>query len=209
MKKQPEIVVVDQKNRKVSKRALNSAVFGLDADAGFMHRVLTALAAAQRAGTHSTKTRSEVSGGGRKPFKQKGTGRARQGTTRATQMRHGAIAHGPRPRSYATRINRKERRRALCLALSEHARSGSLTVLDKFEMTAIKTADFVKVMGAMEAGSSLVVLAEENRETKLSSRNVPNAKVVLDGQLNLHDLMKYERLILTEAAVEKIEGRLA
>lgn len=205
----PQIVVVDQDNKQVGKRSLNSAVFGLDADSNFVHRVVTALAAAQRAGTHSTKNRSTVSGGGRKPFKQKGTGRARQGTTRATQMRHGAIAHGPKPRSYETRINRKERRHALCLALSDHARSGSLTVLDKMVFKAPKTRDFVKVMNALEAESSLVVLAQENREATLSSRNVPNAKVVLDGQLNLHDLIKCERLILTEAAVERLEGRLA
>jgi len=204
----PEITVVDQSNQQVSKRVLNSAIFGLEADAGFVHRVLTALAAAQRAGTHSTKSRSEVSGGGRKPFRQKGTGRARQGTTRATQMRHGAIAHGPKPRSYETRINRKERRRALCLVLSDHVRSGSLTVVDKLELKAPKTRDFLCVLDALEARNSLVVLAEENTPVMLSGRNVPGTKIVLDGQLNLHDLMKYERLILTEAAVEKLEGRL-
>jgi len=204
----PEIAVVDQNNKPVSRRALNSAIFGLEADTGFVHRVLTALAAAQRAGTHSTKSRSEVSGGGRKPFRQKGTGRARQGTTRATQMRHGAIAHGPKPRSYETRINRKERRRALCLVLSDHARSGSLTVVDKLELEAPKTRDFIRVLDALEARNSLVVLAEENASVMLSGRNVPGTKIVLDGQLTLHDLMKYERLILTEAAVEKLEGRL-
>ncbi len=205
----PEIVVVNQKSKQVSKRMLNSAVFGLDADADFVHRVLTALAAAQRAGTHSTKTRSTISGGGKKPFKQKGTGRARQGTIRAAQMRHGAIAHGPQPRSYETRINKKERRRALCLALSEHARSGSLTVLDKLAFKAPKTKDFVKVVDTLEGRNSLFVLAEENANAVLSSRNVPNTKVVMDGQLNLYDLVKYDRLVMTEAAVEKIEGHLA
>jgi len=205
----PEIIVVNQKNKQVSKRTLNSAVFGLEADSGFVHRVLTALAAAQRAGTHSVKTRSTISGGGRKPFKQKGTGRARQGTTRATQMRHGAIAHGPSPRSYETRINKKERRRAICLALSEHARSGSLTVLDKLAFKAPKTKDFVKVTDAFEGKNSLFVLAEENANAVLSGRNVPNAKVIMDGQLSLHDLVKYDRLVMTEAAVEKIEGHLA
>jgi len=204
-----QIVVVNQSNKQVSRRRLNAAVFGLDADSSFVHRVLAALAAAQRAGTHSTKTRSEVSGGGRKPFKQKGTGRARQGSTRATQMRHGAVPHGPKPRSYATRINRKERRHALCLALSGHVRSESLTVLDKWELKAIKTRDFVQTLNALEAVNCLIVLAEESREIMLSGRNIPNVKVVLDGQLNLHDLIKYDRLIMTEAAVEKIEERLA
>jgi len=125
-----KIDIVDQSNSKVGSRDLNPAVFGLDPDPGFVHRVLMALQAGQRSGTHSTKTRSMVSGGGKKPFKQKGTGRARQGSTRATQMRHGAIAHGPHPRNYQTRINRRERRRAFCLTLSEHLRTGSITVGD-------------------------------------------------------------------------------
>ncbi len=205
----PEVTIVDQSNKQVGKRKLNDAVFGLKLDAGFIHRVYVGLASAQRAGTHKTKGRSEVSGGGRKPWKQKGTGRARQGSTRAAQWRHGAVAHGPSPRSYETRINRKERRRALCMALSAHLRDGRLTVLDKFEMKAIRTRDFVQVMRALEVDSGLIVLGGENREVLLSGRNVPNAKVVLDGQINLHDLLKYDRLVLTAAAVEKLEGRLA
>ena len=205
----PEVSVVDQNNKAVGKQKLNDAVFGLEPDNGFVHRVYSALAAARRAGTHSTKTRAEVSGGGKKPWKQKGTGRARQGSTRATQWRHGGIAHGPKPRSYATRINRNERRRALCLALSEHVRAGSLKVLDKLEMKQVKTRDFVSVMQNLDVNSGLVVLGEENREVMLSGRNVRHAKIVLDGQVNLHDLLKYEHLILTRDAVEKLEGRLS
>jgi len=204
-----KIDIVDQGNQKVGSCDLNPAVFGLEPDPGFVHRVLIALQAGQRAGTHATKTRATVSGGGRKPFKQKGTGRARQGSTRATQMRHGAIAHGPHPRCYQTRINRRERRRALCLALSEHARNGSLTVIDQFGMKAIRTKDFVQAMNTLNADRALVVLHEGNEVVQRSSRNVPNHKVVLDGQVNLHDLVKYNRLILTSGAVEKLEGRLA
>lgn len=204
----PEISIVDQKNKQVGKRGLNDAVFGLKSDNAFIHRILTALAAEQRRGTHSTKSRSEVAGGGRKPWRQKGTGRARQGSIRAAQWRHGGVAHGPRPRSYATRINKKERRRALCLALSEHVRAGTLTVVNKVELSTIKTKEFEKVLKALDVNSGLLVLAEENRELQLSGRNVPYAKIVLDGQLSLHDVLKFKRMVITEAAVEKLEGRL-
>jgi len=204
-----EISVVDQNNKAVGKQKLNDAVFGLEEDASFVHRVYSALAAAQRAGTHNTKTVAEVSGGGKKPWKQKGTGRARAGTTRAAHWRHGGTAHGPTPRSYVTRINRNERRRALCLALSGHVRDGSIIVLDKLEMKQVKTADFVQVMSKLEISNGLLVLDAESREVMLSGRNVKDAKVVLDGQMNLHDLLKYDHLVLTKAAVEKLEGRLS
>lgn len=205
----PEIKVVDQNNQPVGERQLNDAVFGLEWDGGFVHRVYHALASAQRAGTRSTKSRAEVSGGGRKPWRQKGTGRARQGSIRATQWRHGAVPHGPKPKRYATRINRKERRRALCLLLSEHARRGSLIVVDKIVLPEPKTKLFAKVLDDLNAGHSLTVLAQPDRTISLASRNIPSAKVVLDGQLNLHDLMKFDRLILTNAAVDKLEERLA
>lgn len=205
----PEISVVDQNNKQVGKQKLNDAVFGLDSDTAFVHRVYSALASAQRAGTHSTKTRAEVSGGGKKPWKQKGTGRSRTGSSRITQWRHGGIAHGPQPHGYATRINKNERRRALCLALSSHVRDGRITVLDKLEMKKIKTSDFVQLMQKLEISNGLVVLGEESREVMLSGRNVKHAKVVLDGQMNLHDLLKYDHLVLTKAAIEKLEGRLS
>lgn len=204
-----EITIVDQKNKAVGKRQLNPAVFGLEPDVGFVHRVYAALASAQRAGTRSVKSRSEVSGGGKKPFKQKGTGRARQGTTRATQMRHGSIAHGPKPAEYTTRINKKERRHALRLVLSDCLREGKLTVVDKLELAAPRTKEFTQLLHALEAPSGLVVLAEENRVLELSGRNVPNTKVVQDGQVNIHDLLKSRRVIMTEAAIEKLEGRLS
>jgi len=205
-----EISIVDQSNKVVGKRELNAAVFGLDSDAGFVHRVYTALAAAQRAGNSNTKTRAEVSGGGKKPWKQKGTGRARQGSTRSTQWRHGGIAHGPRANSaYDNRLNRKERRRALCLVLSDAVREGRLIVLNKFELDEVKTKSFAAVSDALSISSGLFVLGEENKAVQLSGRNIPNTKVVLEGQINLHDLLKYDRVVVTEAALEKIEGSLA
>ena len=205
-----KITIVDQNNKEVSKRELNPAVFGLDADDGFVHRVYASLASAQRAGTSATKTVANVSGGGKKPFKQKGTGRARQGTTRAAQMRHGGTAHGPNANtSFDSRINKKERRRAMCLVLSDCVRSGKLTVVNKLELDAPKTKSFVELLGALETTSGLFVLDSANSNVELSGRNIPHTKVVLDGQMTIHDLLKCERVILTEAAVDKLEERLS
>ncbi|MDQ6989815.1 MAG: 50S ribosomal protein L4 [Mariprofundaceae bacterium] len=200
--------VVDQNNKEVGSRELREDVFGLESDAGLVHRVYSALARAQRAGTHSTKTVGDVSGGGKKPFKQKGTGRARQGTTRAAQMRHGGTAHGPQPHDYNTRINKKERKRAVKVLLSDAVRDGRLIVLNKFELEAIKTKSFLSVRDALSVNSGLFVLAEANEKVQRSGRNVPNSKIVLDGQVNMHDIMKYNSLVLTEDALSNIEKRL-
>ncbi len=205
-----KIDIVDQANKKVGTRELSAAVFGLDADAGFVHRVYTSLASAQRFGSSKTKSRGEVSGGGKKPFKQKGTGRARQGSTRATQLRHGGIPHGPKGESsFTSRVNKKERQRAVRLVLSDAVREGRLVVLDKFELSAPKTKDFVTVANLLTPSSGLYVLGEANQAVELSGRNIPNAKIVLNGQINLHDLLKYDRLVMTEAAIAKIEESLA
>jgi len=205
-----KIDIVDQSNKKVGTRELNKSVFGLESDAGFVHRVYTSLASAQRFGNAKTKSRGEVSGGGKKPFKQKGTGRARQGSTRATQLRHGGIPHGPKGESnFSSRLNKKERQRAVRLVLSDAVREGRLIVLDKFELTEPKTKSFAAVADALSAASGLYVLGESNNAVELSGRNIPNTKVVLNGQMNLHDLLKYDRLIMTEAAVANIEESLA
>ncbi|RMG92092.1 MAG: 50S ribosomal protein L4 [Zetaproteobacteria bacterium] len=203
-----QITVVDQNNNEIGKRELNPKVFGLETDTGYVHRVFTALASAQRSGTRKTKTRSEVSGGGKKPWRQKGTGRARQGSIRATQWRHGGIAHGPKPTVFTTRINRKERQRALRLVLSDAVRDGRLVVVNKIDLPEIKTKSFVQILNNFDAESALVVLAQPDRNVQLSGRNVPRTKIVLDGQLNLFDLLKSDRVILTEAAVDKLEERL-
>jgi len=205
-----KIDIVDQSNKKVGTRELNKAVFGLESDAGFVHRVYASLASAQRLGNSKTKSRGEVSGGGKKPFKQKGTGRARQGSTRATQLRHGGIPHGPKGESsFTSRVNKKERQRAVRLVLSDALREGRLVVLDKFELAEPKTKEFVTVANVLSPTSGLYVLGEENSAVELSGRNIPNAKVVLNGQMNLHDLLKYDRLVMTEAAISNIEESLA
>jgi len=204
------ISIVDQSNKEVGTRDLNPAVFGLDSDDGFVHRVYASLASAQRGGTSKVKDRSEVSGGGKKPFKQKGTGRARQGTTRASQMRHGGVAHGPNANtSFDSRVNKKERRRALCLVLSDCVRQGKLVVINKLELTDVKTKGFVEIQTALNSPTGLFVLAEADSNVELSSRNLPNTNVILDGQINLHNLLKSKHVILTEAAVDKLEERLS
>lgn len=204
-----EINIVDQSNNVVGKRELNDAVFGLESDAAFVHRVYSSLASAQRAGTRATKTRAQVSGGGKKPWKQKGTGRARQGSTRSTQWRHGGIPHGPKSVEYTTRVNRKERQRAMRILLSDALRNGKLVVVNAFDVAEAKTKKFVEISSALSIESGLYVLGENNAAFELSARNVPNNKVVLDGQVNMHDVMKHDTLVLTEAALDKIEGSLA
>jgi len=204
------VSIVDQKNNEVGTRELKDSVFGLDSDTGFVHRVYASLASARRAGTSATKTVGDVSGGGKKPFKQKGTGRARQGTTRAHHMRHGGTAHGPNAdTNFATRLNKKERRRALCHVLSDCLREGKITVVNKIELPEVKTKAFVEVLNAFDTDSALVVLGERDRNVELSGRNVKNTEIVLDGQINIHNLLKSKRVILTEAAVDHLEERLS
>lgn len=205
-----EINIVDQANKVVGTRELSAGVFDVETDAGFVHRVYSALASAQRAGTSKVKDCSEVSGGGRKPWKQKGTGRARQGSTRSAQWRHGGVAHGPNANTaFATRINRKERRKALCMVLSDAVREGRLVVLNKLEFAEVKAKAFISVADALSVSSGLYVLGNANREVELSGRNIPHAKIVLDGQLTIHDLLKFDRIVVTEEALAKIEGGLA
>jgi len=205
-----EINIVDQANKVVGTRELSAGVFDVETDTGFVHRVYASLASAQRAGTSKVKDCSEVSGGGRKPWKQKGTGRARQGSTRSAQWRHGGVAHGPNSNtSFVSRINRKERRKALCMVLSDAVREGRLVVLNKLEFAEVKTKAFISVADALSISSGLYVLGNANREVELSGRNIPHTKIILDGQLTIHDLLKFDRIVVTEEALAKIEGGLA
>jgi len=204
-----EINIVDQANNVVGTRELSADIFDVEVNAGFVHRVYTALASAQRAGTSASKTVAMVSGGGKKPFKQKGTGRARQGTTRAAQMRHGGVAHGPNANTtFTTRVNRKERRKALHMVLSNAVREGRVIVLNKLELAETKTKSFVSVADALSVTSGLYVLGTSNQDVELSARNIPHTKVVLDAQITIHDLLKFDRIVLTEDALNKIEGGL-
>ena len=158
-----------------------------------------------RQGTQSAKTRSEVSGGGRKPWRQKGTGHARQGSTRSPQWTGGGTVFAPVPRDYSFKLNKKEKRIALLSALSSKVAESKIVVLDEFKLDEIKTKKFVEVMNNLKVENALVVLEGENKNVVLSGRNIPSVKVTATNEINTYDVLKYTTLVVTKAAVEKLE----
>ncbi len=189
---------------------LNDAVFGIEPNENVVFDAILMQRASMRQGTHKTKTRTEVRGGGRKPWKQKGTGRARQGSIRAPQWRGGGIVFGPVPRSYAYKLNKKVRRLALKSALATKVVENEIVVLDQLVFEAPKTKQMINVLGALNITSkALVVTAEENAAVELSTRNIPGVKVLTVSQLNVLDLLDATKLVITQDAVKKIEEVLA
>ena len=202
----PKIDVYDIKGKKVSDLELNEEIFGIEPNETVVHSVLVNYLANQRQGTQSTKTRSEVSGGGRKPWRQKGTGRARQGSIRAPQWIKGGIALGPKPRSYKYTVNKKERRLALKSVLSSKVLENSLVVVDKFDLKEIKTKNMVNALESLKVTeSALILLPEKNETVQKSARNIENVKTTLVNTINVYDLLKYKKLVVTVDAVKKIE----
>ena len=202
----PKVDVYDIKGKKVSDIELADSVFGIEPNEAVVHSVLVNYLANQRQGTQSTKTRSEVSGGGRKPWRQKGTGRARQGSIRAPQWVKGGIALGPRPRSYKYTVNKKERRLAIRSVLSSKVLENNLVVLDKAEMKEIKTQAMVKTLANLKVeGKTLILLPERNENVQKSARNIKNVKTTLVNTINVYDLLKYNKLVVTLDAVKKLE----
>lgn len=202
----PKIDVYNMEGKKVSDVELNDNVFGIEPNEAIVHSVLVNYLANQRQGTQSTKTRSEVSGGGRKPWRQKGTGRARQGSIRAPQWIKGGIALGPKPRSYKYTVNKKERRLAIRSVLSSKVLENNLVVLDKAEMKEIKTQAMVKTLENLKiTGKTLILLPEKNENVQKSARNIKNVKTTLVNTINVYDLLKYNKLVVTLDAVKKIE----
>ena len=203
----PKVSVLNNKGEKVQEIELNKNIFGIKPNKDVVHNVLVNFAANQRQGTQSTKTRSEVSGGGKKPWRQKGTGRARQGSTRAPQWIHGGIALGPKPRSYTYRVNRKEKQLAIKSILSAKVVDKELVVLDKLDMKEIKTADMVKTLTNVKAiePSTLVLLPEKNENVQKSSRNINGVKTTLVNTINVYDLLKYKNLVITLDTIKKLE----
>ncbi len=202
----PKIDVCDMNGKKVSELELNDSVFGIEPNETVVHTVLVNYLANQRQGTQSTKTRSEVRGGGRKPWRQKGTGRARQGSIRAPQWFKGGIALGPKPRSYRYKVNKKERRLAIRSILSSKVLEKQLTVLDKLELKEIKTKSMVSVLGNLKLeGKTLFVLPEKNLNVQASTNNIEDAKAILVNTINVYDLLKYTNLVLTLDTVKKLE----
>ena len=202
----PKVDVYNIEGKKVSDVELNESIFGIEPNEAIVHSVLVNYLANQRQGTQSTKTRSEVSGGGRKPWRQKGTGRARQGSIRAPQWVKGGIALGPRPRSYKYTVNKKERRLAIRSVLSSKVLENNLVVLDKAEMKEIKTQAMVKTLANLKVeGKTLILLPERNENVQKSARNIKNVKTTLVNTINVYDLLKYNKLVLTVDAVKSLE----
>ena len=202
----PKVDVLDMKGKKVSDIELADSIFGIEPNEAIVHSVLVNYLANQRQGTQSTKTRAEVSGGGRKPWRQKGTGRARQGSIRAPQWIKGGIALGPKPRSYKYTVNKKERRLAIKSILSSKVLEKELTVVDKLELKEIKTKSMVKALADLKvSGKTLIVLPENNKNVLMSSRNIEGVKTIVANNINVFDLLKYTNLILSVDTVKKLE----
>ena len=199
------VSVYNIEGKEVGSIELNDAVFGVEVNEHLVHMAVVNQLANNRQGTQSAKTRSEVSGGGRKPWRQKGTGHARQGSTRAPQWTGGGIVFAPKPRDYSFKMNKKEKRAALCSALSSKVAESQIIVLDAFKLDEIKTKKFVEVMNNLKASKALVVLEGENKNVVLSGRNIPTVKVSATNEINTYDVLKYETLVVTKAAVEKLE----
>lgn len=202
----PKIDVYDIKGKKVSDVELADSIFGIEPNEAIVHNVLVNYLANQRQGTQSTKTRAEVRGGGRKPWRQKGTGRARQGSIRAPQWIKGGIALGPKPRSYKYTVNKKERKLAIKSILSSKVLENELTVVDKIELPEIKTKTMVKALSDLKIeGKILIILPEKNQNVLMSSRNIEGVKTILINNINVFDLLKYNKLVLPLETVKKLE----
>ena len=202
----PTVSVFDISGKKVSDIELADGIFAIEPNMYAMHLVVVNYLANQRQGTQSTRTRSEVSGGGKKPWRQKGTGRARQRSTRAPQWYHGGIAHGPKPRTYGGDINKKVRRLAMKSALSSKVAGDELVVLDSLKLDAIKTKEVVKVLGALNTGKkTLIVLPEKDDVIYRSARNIAGVKVSLVNTLNVYDILNCDTILVLKDAVAKIE----
>ena len=202
----PKVDVYDIKGKKVSDVELADSVFGIEPNEAVVHAVLVNYLANQRQGTQSTKTRAEVRGGGKKPWRQKGTGRARQGSIRAPQWIKGGIALGPKPRSYKYTVNKKERRLAIKSILSSKVLEKELTVVDKLELAEIKTKTMVKALSDLKVeGTTLIILPEQNKNVLMSARNIEGVKTILINNINVFDLLKYNKLVLPLETVKKLE----
>ena len=201
----PNIAVLNMAGEEVGKMKLSDAVFAVEVNDAALHQVVVNYLANQRQGTQSTKTRTEVRGGGRKPWRQKGTGRARQGSIRAPQWTGGGVALGPKPRDYRYRINKKVRLLAMKSALTAKVAAKEFIVLDELKMEAIKTAEMAKVLKAINAEKVLIVTAEKNENVYKSARNIKDVKATFVNEMNVYEILKYDVMVVAKDAVKKIE----
>jgi len=201
----PTVKVYNTEKKEVGEIQLNDSIFGVEVSVEAMHQVVLAQLANKRQGTQSAKTRAEVRGGGIKPWRQKGTGRARQGSTSAPQWIHGGIVFAPKPRDYRVSVPKSMRRVAMKSALTSKVQDNEMIVLESLAFDAPKTKDMVKVLNAFETKKTLIVVAESNENVYKSARNIPGVAVVPVNNINVYDILKYENLMITRDAVSKIE----
>lgn len=200
--------VYDLEKKQVGERELADEVFNTEVKRFLLHDMVRYQLAARRQGTAAVKSRGKVAGGGKKPFRQKGTGNARQGTIRAPHFVGGGVAFGPQPRSYAFKLNRKVKKSALCSALSARFQGEKLTILKNIELEAINTKAFAEVLKRFELEGTLIVIDQDDLKVELSARNLKHVKVLRADGVNVYDILKYPNLVLTDAAVTQIEGAL-
>jgi large subunit ribosomal protein L4 len=200
-----KVDVLNIEGKKVGEIELADAVFGVEVNDVVVHSALVNYLANQRQGTSSTKTRAEVRGGGRKPWKQKGTGRARQGSIRSPQWIKGGIVFGPKPRSYKYAIPKKMRQLALKSVLTSKLQENKLVVVDNIELQEIKTKEMIKVLNNLNLSKTLIMLNDKNLNVQASTRNIANVKTTLVNTINVYDLLKYDSLVVTQDAIKKLE----
>jgi len=201
----PTVGVFNKEGNKVSEMELNESIFAVEVNEYALHQVVVALLANKRQGTQSTKTRSEVRGGGAKPWRQKGTGRARQGSIRAPQWIKGGIVFAPKPRDYRTSVPKSMRKVAMKSALTSKVQENQMIILDTLNFEAPKTKNIVEMLKALEANKALIITAESNEVVYKSARNIQGISIIPANNINVYDLLKYEKLIITKDAVSKIE----
>ena len=200
-----KVSVYNMEGSQVGEIELSDAVFGVKVNEHLVHMAVLQQLANNRQGTQKAKTRSEVSGGGRKPWRQKGTGHARQGSTRAPQWTGGGVVFAPTPRDYSFKLNKKEKQLALKSALTSRVAEEKIFVLDALKMDEVKTEKFQAVLDALKVNKALVVLEENDQNVILSARNIPNVKTAQTNTINVYDILKYDTLVITKDAVSKIE----
>lgn len=200
--------IVNTKNESVGEIDLNDAVFNREVKEYILHEVVRMQRAARRSGNACTKTRVEVRGGGRKPWRQKGTGRARAGTRTSPIWRGGGVTFGPKPRDYSFKVNKKVRQQAVAMALSARFQEGNLIVMDDFSMDAIKTKDFVGIMNGLEVENGLIITNDASENLTKSSRNVNGYKILSSEGLNVYDILLHKKVILVQPVIESLEKRL-
>ncbi len=199
------VAVYNIEGKEVDKLELNDNVFGVEINEHLVHLAVVSQLANGRQGTQSAKTRSEVSGGGRKPWRQKGTGHARQGSTRSPQWTGGGVVFAPKPRDYSMKMNKREKQIAIKSALTSKVQDSKLIVVDEFKLDEIKTSKFAQILDNLKAPKALVVTKDKDEKVVLSARNMPTVKTTMTNSINVYDILKYDSLVITKDAVAAIE----